>query len=246
MHRKLFTFLRFFLVVAALGVAVFLAFFSSSSKSADHRIVFVLDINRTMNTQDVLLNAKNISRLQAAKHIIATTLLADPHSSYGLVLFNAGAEYILPPTFDTWTFLLYLNDVTTNLLPDWTKDFAQLTLFLHSNLSTTYLILSDFDAVYNGKVSLPASTSLLGMWSSAWAQVRTSNGILYYDNGKSVFSARNDQFAHTLGFPYTSLSDLTAFSPQKLLFHGLVTLNTIQYLRIYALLWVLVILAVLL
>lgn len=245
MNHKLLTFLRFLLVIAALGVASFLAFFSSASRGVDHKIVFVLDINRTMNTQDVLSGSTYISRLQAAKNIITKTISSEPDISYGLVLFNAWADYILPPSFDTWTFFLYLSGINTNLLPDWSKDFVHLGSFLKTDEATSYLLLSDFDTIYTDKVQLPRSTILLGLGSSVGEKVRYANGIIYYDNGKSVVSARNDQFANTLGLPYISLSDISSFSHQKSLFHGIITLSTIQYLWTYMLLWVLVVLAVL-
>ncbi|MEI8009560.1 MAG: hypothetical protein WCI00_09740 [bacterium] len=60
-----------------------------------------MDINKTMNTQDVLSGTQKISRLQAAKLLIQKTLLSDTSFSYGLILFNASADYIIPPTFDT-------------------------------------------------------------------------------------------------------------------------------------------------
>lgn len=54
-----------------------------------------------MNAQDVSFDGASISRLTAAKHIIQTTLLSEPEFSYGLIIFNADADYIIPPTFDT-------------------------------------------------------------------------------------------------------------------------------------------------
>jgi hypothetical protein len=65
--------------------------------------------------------------------------------------------------------------------------------------------------------------------------MRYSNGIVYYDNGKSVFSARNDQFATSLDLPYTTLTAVDSFSLQNLLFHGF-TLPLSQRIFLYTIL----------
>lgn len=102
MNYRKFALVKIFLLIAALGLAIFLAFDErSSSLTSDQQIVFVLDLNRTMNTQDVLSGTRHISRIAAAKSLIAQTILSEPGFSYGLVIFNAHADYILPPTFDT-------------------------------------------------------------------------------------------------------------------------------------------------
>ena len=102
MNYRLFTLIRLLIVLLALGLAIFLAFGERGETVApDQKVVFVLDINRTMNTQDVLSGTKQISRLTAAKLLIKKSVLSDPQFSYGLILFNAGADYLIPPTLDT-------------------------------------------------------------------------------------------------------------------------------------------------
>ncbi len=246
MNQRFFPVIKLLIVFFALSLAVFLAFGDRGNDTApDQKIVFVVDSNKTMNTQDVLTGAKHISRFQAAKLLIQKTILSEPQYAYGLIIFNAGADYLIPPTSDTWTFLLYLSGMTTNLLPDWHKDFVQLSWFFHDDGATSYLIISDFDTVQQSSVRLPKWTTLLGLWSLAGDKVRHSNGIVYYDNGKSVFSARNDQLAKSLGVSYTSASDITYISLPKLLFHGF-NLPLSQRIFLYGLLGVLVVLAVLL
>lgn len=102
MNYRFFAFIRLLIVLLALGLASFLAFGERGEAIApDQKVVFVLDINRTMNTQDVSFDAKKISRLQSAKLLIKKSILSDPQFSYGLILFNAGADYLIPPTLDT-------------------------------------------------------------------------------------------------------------------------------------------------
>ncbi len=247
MNYRFFTLIKLLLLVVALGLASFLAFGESGKNVApDQNVVFVLDINRTMNTKDVFSGTKQISRIQAAKYLIQKTIISDPQFSYGLMLFNAGIDYIIPPTFDSWTFLLYLSWITTNLLPDWAKDFIQLSWLLRDTEYTSYIILSDFDVKAQQRgIKLPTWTSLLWLGSLAGDKVRSANGILYYDNGKSVFSARNDQFAKSLNLPYTTTSQMSNISLNHLLYHGFI-LPLSQRIFLYTLLGILVILVVLL
>lgn len=99
---KFFVFIKLVLLIIALGLASFLAFGETSRDAvSDQQVIFVLDINRSMNTEDVLSGTQQISRLQAAKYLIQKTLLSAPQFSYGLILFNAASDYIVPPTFDT-------------------------------------------------------------------------------------------------------------------------------------------------
>lgn len=244
LSSKFISFIKFLLLIVALGLASFLMYNDSGKEiSPDQKIVFVLDINRTMNTKDVFSGAQQISRIQAAKSLIQQQLLSDSQFSYGLMLFNQGADYIIPPTFDTWTFLLYLSGITTNLLPDWPKNFSQLSWLLTDTISTSYLIISDFDAQQQSTINLPQWIALLGVWSLAGDKVRYSNGIVYYDTGKSVFSARNDQFAQSLNASYTAVSQIADISVSQLLSHGY-ALPLSQRIVLYTILWILVILVV--
>lgn len=245
MAYKKFALLKLLLIIVALGLAIFLAFGEKWKElTPDHKIIFVLDINRTMNTKDMLSWTQNISRIQAAKTIIQKTILSEPGFSYGLILFNASIDYILPPTFDTWTFLLYLSWITTNLLPAGNKNFAQLSWILCDNEYASYLVFSDFDAKQQqGTIQLPPWTLLLWLWSLAGDYMRNPNGIRYYDKGKSVSSVRNDQVAQSLHGNYIPLSQLSDFSTNHLLFQGF-SLPLSQRIFLYTLLWVLVILIV--
>lgn len=102
MNHTSFLLIKLVLLFIALGLASFLAFGESGKDvAADQKVIFVLDINRTMNTQDIFSGNQKISRLQAAKSLIQKTIITDPQFSYGLILFNASTDYILPPTFDT-------------------------------------------------------------------------------------------------------------------------------------------------
>lgn len=231
------------MIVVALFVAVILLLEEKTKEfTPDHKIVFVLDINRTMNTEDVLSGTLFLSRLDAAKYVIQNTLLSYPGFSYWLILFNAGTDYLLPPTFDTGTFLLYLSGITTNLLPDGIKNFSSLTGLLNDDY-TTYILFSDFDTVVPADFSLPRWTSAIGLGSPDGDIVRYANGIRYYNNGNPVYSARDDVVGKSLNVPYTAVSDLNDFAVDALLFRG-ISLPLSQRIFLYMLLGVLVILTV--
>jgi membrane-bound ClpP family serine protease len=90
MNYKKFVLLKLLLLILALLFAIFLAFGESKKDIApDQKVVFVLDINRTMNTEDVSYDGKQISRLESAKYLIQKTILSDAQFSYGLIIFNA-------------------------------------------------------------------------------------------------------------------------------------------------------------
>jgi len=196
-----------------------------------------------MNTEDVSLDTKFVSRLDAAKHIIQTTIDSEPGFSYGLVIFNGWTDYIVPATFDTWTLLLYLSGITTNLLPESDKNLDSLADIIDKKALVSYIVLSDFDADVPEDLSLPQATSLIGLWSKQGDYVRYSNGVRYYDSGASVSSARNDSVAEQLWAWYTVVTSLDDFSPQKIVFGG-VHLPLSHRIFLYMLLGILVILVV--
>lgn len=246
MNYKKFSLLKILFLLVALWLAVFLLFVGQwKDATFDHSLVFVLDVNRTMNTEDVSLGTNFVSRLDAAKHIIQTTIDTEPGFSYGLVLFNGSTDYIVPPTFDTWTLLLYLSGITTNLLPENDKNFASLVDVMDTKALVSYIVLSDFDADIPEELSLPQATSLIGLWSKQGDYVRYSNGVRYYNSGASVSSARNDSVAETLWHWYTVVTSLDNFSPQKSVFGG-VHLPLSQRMVLYVLLWIFILLGLML
>lgn len=98
----------------------------------------------------------------------------------------------------------------------------------------SYIIFSDFDTS-STKLALPRGVSLVGVGSEQGDMVRHSNGLRYYDNGKSIISARNDAVAQSLGAPYTAFDRIDRFSPDALLFHG-IALPLSQRIVLYLLL----------
>lgn len=246
MDYKKFSLLNILFLLIALWLVIFLLVAGQwKDVTLDHSLVFVLDVNKTMNTQDVSSGVNFVSRLDAAKQIITKIIDTEPGFSYGLVIFNGWTDYIVPATFDTWTFLLYLSGITTNLLPDSDKNFVSLLDIIDKKTLVSYIVLSDFDADIPEDFSLSQAISLIGLWSKQGDYVRYSNGVRYYDSGASVSSARNDGVAEKLWPWYTVVTSLDKFSPQKSVFGG-VHLPMSQRMLLYIVLWIFVLLGLML
>lgn len=245
MNYKKFLLFKIFFLFIAFWWAIFLLFVEKTQDATlDRSLVFVLDVNRTMNTQDVAVGEKFISRLDAAKQIIPKIIESEPGFSYGLVIFNGWTDYIVPPTFDTGTFLLYLSGITTNLLAEQDKNFAILTGIVATKKLILYIVLSDFDVDTFQYVSLAKTTQLIGLWSAQADYVRQRNGVRYA-SGASVSSSRNDSIAQQFDLPYMVVSALDEFSPQKIVFGGM-HLPLSQRMVLYVILGVFALLGVML
>jgi len=126
MKNIYFSVLRTVILMWALALIILLIFSSTTSKNTyDNNILFVVDLSYSMNAKDVknvngvkdVKEDDKISRLEAAKEIISQMLAVWGEANYGLVLFSQVATQYLPLTADTWTFLDYLKNVNTGLLP---------------------------------------------------------------------------------------------------------------------------------
>lgn len=87
MKRSAFSFFQYIVLLVAFGLTIFLIVSPHDTVPSDTSVVFVVDVNRTMNTQDVTSGTLTISRLQAAKSLISTMIIRRPEYSYGLLLF---------------------------------------------------------------------------------------------------------------------------------------------------------------
>jgi len=167
MNYKIYIFVKLCLLVAALGVALFLLPHERSHQlTLDSTLVFVLDINSTMNIQDVVSGSSYVSRIDAAKHIVYTLVDSRAADKYGLVVFASSAvEYIVPPTHDTSTLLLYLSGIVSNYLPQGSKDTTIFSWLLRDVSGMSYVLLSDSDGSRYTYNDLPDSLSFVRLWS---------------------------------------------------------------------------------
>ena len=139
--------LRMTVLMWALALIVLLLFSSSTSKNTyDNNILFVVDLSYSMNAKDMSSVEGKISRLEAAKKIISQTLAAWGEANYGLVVFSQTATQYIPLTTDTWTFLDYLKNVNTGLLPGGGTDRNSLEKIFSWNKSDYSKIIFISDA----------------------------------------------------------------------------------------------------
>lgn len=87
---------------------------------------------------------------------------------------------------------------------------------IESSPYASYIVLSDFDATSSSYV-FPPHTSLIGLGSTEGDVVKYANGVRYYDNGKSVSSARNDALGRSFHTSYTPLATLDTFVAHRML-----------------------------
>ncbi|MEO8879210.1 MAG: VWA domain-containing protein [Gemmatimonadaceae bacterium] len=82
-------------------------------KTPARDIVFMLDLSRSMNAQDV-----GPSRLVAAKNAAITIARSFPGDRVGLVVFGGSAFLQLPPTVDHSAFEQFIEAASTKDIPD--------------------------------------------------------------------------------------------------------------------------------
>lgn len=82
-------------------------------KTSARDIVFLLDLSRSMNAQDV-----GPSRLAAAKNAAITIARSFPGDRVGIVVFGGSAFLQLPPTLDHSAFEQFIEAASTKDIPD--------------------------------------------------------------------------------------------------------------------------------
>lgn len=101
----------------------------ASLRHEAHDIMFVLDLSRSMDARDVAP-----SRLDDAKRAAAAIARALPNDRVGLVVFGGNAFLQLPLTLDHSVFSLFLDQASTDQIPD-----PATNLELAANITTAAL-----------------------------------------------------------------------------------------------------------
>lgn len=209
-------------VVLTLGLIVYVW---HNSPIQQQQTIFILDVSHSMNTQDVSIDflptEQKSSRLLFAKYIIQQIIEQDTlHRSYGLIIFAQNAQFFIPPTTDSETFLLYLDGLTTNSIPFWWSNIAQSLQVLHTYVpdAAQVFVLSDFGdpAELQGqqtriqdmkKYLWSYQWNWISIGSVQWGEVLLPDGNKVLDNGSVVISKRNNGMTlwlyDTLGGAYT-------------------------------------------
>lgn len=157
-NQNPFHYVRYIVLALSLSIIVFslfdIEYWNKRQKWTQNGvdIVFVLDVSKSMNVQDVSLKNIKLSRLQYAKNIINNTILESPENRYWLVIFAWDAISASPLTFDHSTFLTFLKNVDyRNLQAQWTNlekavelGVMRLTWSGEESRSRAMIILSDW------------------------------------------------------------------------------------------------------
>ena len=211
-----FTILRIVALIGALAVIVLLLFSSLGQKTAyDNNILFVVDLSYSMNAKDItsvegwrLKVEGKISRLDAAKEIIKQIVEVWGEANYGLVIFSQSATQYVPLTADTWTFMDYIKDVNTGLLPGGGTDWNSLQK-IFSGDKTSYakiIFISDAEALASStKYLVPGTKSLatakkyfIGVGTEEGGNPTLPNGTIMKMNWKNIITSFDVQTATTI------------------------------------------------
>lgn len=91
-------------------------FFSSVSSNESSYVVFLLDVSKSMLTEDISWKRWTISRLDAAKEFIEYIIDQNPNNHYALTIFSWEAVRVLPFTSDINLFSTFLSWISEKSL----------------------------------------------------------------------------------------------------------------------------------
>lgn len=192
-NYKYIYYLKIILLIICLFFTIFLIYFQSNQQNTNEKnIIFMLDLSKTMNTQDIIYkNQMPISRLQTSKYLIQKIIQTYPNYNYWLIVFSNYSDYFLPATQDTWTFLQYLNWITTN--QSWRNSDLNLPLNEIEKINSDFyfILLSDFSNLNFNKAKLLKPTNkinIIVVSSKNWWLVRYPNGNIFRQNWKTITS----------------------------------------------------------
>lgn len=155
-------------------------------------IVWVLDVSKSMDVQDVTEWEQTISRLTWAKKIIENYILAHPENRYGLVIFAGKSRLVSPLTFESDSVLTFLTSIDTASITDGGTNFREALDIAVGRLSgkelnpLSLILLSDggdkedlsdttmISSLFTGK---NITLSTIGIGSDAWWPIPTGQDM---------------------------------------------------------------------
>lgn len=106
-------------------------FFWSNILSESWNIVFLLDVSKSMLTEDIAFWESNISRLDASKQFIQKFIVDNPNNMYALTIFSWESVRILPFTQDKNLFITFLSGISEKSL---SKNGTNIELWIKGSL----------------------------------------------------------------------------------------------------------------
>lgn len=124
--------------------------FNSQKEVNQSSILFILDVSKSMDAQDVYDADKSISRLNASKKFIKDFIKKHPNNEFSLQIFAWDTLSVFPFTFDIDAFLTTLDGIdSASLLNGWNdinKAFEEaVESFQNNKVSGWIIVLSDFE-----------------------------------------------------------------------------------------------------
>lgn len=194
----------------------------------EKKITFIVDVSHSMNTQDIVTKYwLKISRLDASKKIISDTILENKDYKYWVIIFSRNSNYYIPPTYDTWTLLNYINEINTNIIPAGWSDIAGALKTFNNNTDEKNIgiLLSDLgDArdLTEQQPNLPDIVKsilqkkqkiyILWLWSRNWDIIKYPDNQTIKQYDKPIVSKINNEYwnilAKNLNTQYIEINDL--------------------------------------
>ena len=194
----------FFLILAIMGPLF--GYEKSKIKQEGIDIVYVLDISKSMDAQDIAP-----SRLEKAKKIISQSISKLAGDRIGIVLFAGSSFVLLPLTNDYASANLYLSNIETDLISEQGTNYPlaikQALLSLPNNTASDKVIflLSDGENHQSDvtepleeakKRNIKIFTTVLGSVNGAPIPIKEADKIIDYkkdENNEIVISKPNSE-----------------------------------------------------
>lgn len=218
-------------------------FFQAKQEVEQAKIMFVLDVSKSMLTQDIVDKNTLESRLTISKEIVKNTLKAYPENQYSLWAFAWEYVQILPFTSDKNIFLNFLSWLNKdNVSVQWTN-FTSIFSSLENTLSdehkySSLVILTDAENLSEEKIEklnqisqLELDVLIVWVWTKKWGFIPVWTDMFWMPlykiyNWKRVVSSvdhdKNKQFSINNNFNYLafeSIDDMNKYN--KILSKGL-------------------------
>ncbi len=193
------------------------------------KILYIMDVSRSMNVRDIHLEWHIISRSLAAKNIITESFKKFPNNLYGLFVFAWETLEVLPFTSDTWFYTTVLSGIDEHNVSKQGTDFTSIFESLESVLTqehknSTLVILTDGEDTVHGEIKtdlkfleeLNISVIFTAIGTEKWWNIRLWTDPFWFPiykmyNWEQVISKVNhnnlEKFAKKYNFSYVKFDN---------------------------------------
>lgn len=128
------------LCVLFLSIALFGPVASWGDSTSDHQgidLIWVLDVSRSMDVQDIVEGDTHFSRLEKAKSTIQSYMIAHPENRYGLTIFAGQSRLVSPLTSEGNSILTFLASIDSSSIMEGGGNFQEALRTTLDRLGTT-------------------------------------------------------------------------------------------------------------